>query len=108
MGDEWQDDPTHSSHIYTKLYDSLYEGEKNELEWKLDRYLERGTLTVARLKTELIEINKRASNKIKSEVPNPNSILTVEALNISSNDEERDVNVERLDHDTEEEFYYDD
>ena len=108
MGDEWQDDPTHSSHIYTKLYDSLYEGEKNELEWKLDKYLERGTLTVARLMKEVIKLNKLSRNKVRGETPTSNPVMTVEALNISSNDEERDVNVERLDHDIEEEFYYDD
>ena len=108
MGDEWQKNPTHVSQIYSLLYQGVYNEEQLWLDEKLDKQLEKGILTVARLKTELIEINKRASNKIKSEVPNPNSILTVEALNISSNDEERDVNVERLDHDIEEEFYYND
>ena len=92
MGDEWQDDPSHSSHLYTKLYGSLYEGEKNELERKLDRYVERGTLTVARLKKELIEINKMASNKVRGEIPNTNqnTIMAVEAVEKSPK-EEREV-----------------
>ena len=59
MGDDWQEDPVHTSHIYTKLYGSLYESEKTELERKLDRSLEQGTLTVTRLKREIVEINKK-------------------------------------------------
>ena len=49
------------------------------MERKLDRYLERGTLTVARLKKELIEINKMASNKVRGEIPNSNTVMTVGA-----------------------------
>ena len=46
----------------------------------MDRYLERGTLTVARLKKELIEINKMASNKVRGEIPTSKAIMTVEAI----------------------------
>ena len=90
MGDEWQDDPTHSSHIYTKLYDSLYEGEKNELEWKLDRYLERGTLTVARLMKEVIKLNKLSRNKVRGETPTSNPVMTVEATNNIDQEDENE------------------
>ena len=79
MGDAWQDEPVHANHIYTKLFQSLYEPERAELERKLDRYIERGKLTVARLKKELIRINKMATTKIKAEAPNKRSILTVQA-----------------------------
>ena len=79
MGDTWQDEPVHANHIYTKLFQSLYEPERAELERKLDRYIERGKLTVARLKKELIRINKMATTRIKAEAPNKRSILTVQA-----------------------------
>ena len=79
MGDAWQDEPVHANHIYTKLFQSLYEPERAELERKLDRYIERGKLTVARLKKELIRINKMATTKIKAEAPSKRIILTVQA-----------------------------
>ena len=79
MGDAWQEDPVHASHIYAKLYHSLYEPEKAELERKLDKQIERGTLTVARLRKELISINKMAASKIRGEAPNSSKILTVTA-----------------------------
>ena len=107
IGHEWETNPKFTSLIYTKLYENLYTEEQTELERRVDRFVESGTLTVARLKKQIIHINKMASSKVRGEVANPKSILTVEALNNSSNDEERDVNVERLDHDIEEEFYYD-
>ena len=82
MGNEWQDEPVHTSHIYTKLHGSLYEDEKSELERKLDRYVERGTLTVARLKKELIEINKMASDKINAETSSRHALLHIDAEDI--------------------------
>ena len=91
MGDQWQDDPQNSSHIYTLLYEGLYESEKSKLERKLDKYLERGTLTVTRLKKELIEINKMASDKIKGEIPVSKAIMAVETRNKQYNEEDDSV-----------------
>ena len=80
MGDEWHLNPTHVSHIYSLLYHGLYNEEQLRLDEKLDKQLERGILTVARLKKELIEINKMASNKVRGEIPTSKAIMTVEAI----------------------------
>ena len=88
MGDLWQKNPTHVSHIYSKLYEGLYEEEQLYLHRKLDKYLERGTLTVARLKKELIEINKMASNKVRGEIPTSKAIMTVEAMKNEDQEDE--------------------
>ena len=50
MGDEWQDESVHTSHVYTKLYESLYQDERFMLERKLDHQLEKGNLTIHRIK----------------------------------------------------------
>ena len=80
MGDEWHLNPIHVSHIYSLLYHGLYNEEQLRLDEKLDKQLERGILTVARLKKELIEINKMASNKVRGEIPTSKAIMTVEAI----------------------------
>ena len=75
MGDEWQDESVHTSHVYTKLYESLYQDERFMLERKLDHQLEKGNLTIHRIKKELIEINKMAQDKIAAETSSRHALL---------------------------------
>ena len=79
MGDEWQNNPVHASQIYSKLHQSLYQSEQIVLERELDRHVERGTLTVARLTMVLIEINKNAQEKIQSETSSKHALLPLQA-----------------------------
>ena len=111
MGENWQKNPTHVSHVYCRLYEGLYEEERRYIDRKLDKYLERGTLTVARLKKELIEINKMSSHKIRGEIPNPLSkavmALETSPANNTCNeedeeDEDGDANWNESDNDLEE------
>ena len=111
MGENWQENPTHVSHVFCKLYEGLYEEERVYIDRKLDKYLERGTLTVARLKKELIEINKMSSHKIRGEIPNPLSkavmALETSPTNKSCDEEEQDDDSWNESDDIEE-FYHED
>ena len=88
MGDVWQKNPFHVSQIYCKMHEGLYNEEQMRLDEKLDKLLEKGTLTVARLKKEVIEINKMASNKIKGEIPTSKVIMAVDGITTTTLDEE--------------------
>ena len=88
MGDVWQKNPFHVSQIYCKMHEGLYNEEQMRLDEKLDNLLEKGTLTVARLKKEVIEINKMASNKIRGEIPTSKVIMAVDGITTTTLDEE--------------------
>lgn len=65
VGTDWENDSGHVTGVYTKMYQALYDGEKNELDRRLDRKLENQTLTVCQLKNELIDINKLSRSEPK-------------------------------------------
>ena len=88
MGDVWQKNPFHVSQIYCKMHEGLYNEEQMRLDEKLDNLLEKGTLTVARLKKEVIEINKMARNKIRGEIPTSKVIMAVDGITTTTLDEE--------------------
>ena len=78
IGTLWENDASHITCIYTKVYQALYEGERNELDRRLDGKLENRTLTVCELKKELVDINKLSSPKIRAEkAGNSNRVLAV-------------------------------
>lgn len=76
-GEEWQEQTVHITALYTKLHGSLYDVEKAELNRRLDSKLERGSLTVAELKRELVDINKLASQKIRAEIIERAQVMAV-------------------------------
>ena len=88
LGNDWQNDPVHTSHIYAKIFDSLYDEEKRFLESKVDRRLEQSTLSVNHLKKQIVQLNKMMSDKIKSEIPTrpTKAILTIEQNSIYNNE----------------------
>lgn len=78
IGTTWESDASHITCIYTKIYQALYEGERNELDRRLDGKLESRTLTICELKRELVDINKLSSPKIRAEkAGNSNQVLAV-------------------------------
>ena len=77
VGTDWEMDSGHVTGVYTKVYQALYDGEKNELDRRLDGKLENRSLTVCELKRELVDIHKLSSQKIRAEKVGNNRVLAV-------------------------------
>ena len=67
---DWENDATHSLSFYSKLFDACYQAQKTELIRKTEELLEKGNLTLPRLKGILVEVNKIDSTKRNAEEPN--------------------------------------
>ena len=81
----WEEDPTHSMSFYSKIYDACYQAQKTELIRKTEEHLEKGNLTLPKLKSILIDVNKIDSCKLSAEEPtiayvNDNSTYNTEKI----------------------------
>ena len=65
----WEEDPTHSMSFYSKIYDACYQTQKTELIRKTEELLEKGNLTLPKLKSILIDVNKIDASKLSAEEP---------------------------------------
>ena len=65
----WEEDPTHSMSFYSKIYDACYQTQKTELIRKTEELLEKGNLTLPKLKGILIDVNKIDMSKLSAEEP---------------------------------------
>ena len=65
----WEEDPTHSMSFYSKIYDACYQAQKTELIRKTEELLEKGNLTLPKLKGILIDVNKIDISKLSAEEP---------------------------------------
>ena len=65
----WEEDPTHAMSFYSKIYDACYQAQKTELIRKTEELLEKGNLTLPKLKGVLIDVNKIDTSKLSAEEP---------------------------------------
>ena len=65
----WEEDPTHAMSFYSKIYDACYQAQKTELIRKTEELLEKGNLTLPKLKGILIDVNKIDTSKLSAEEP---------------------------------------
>ena len=65
----WEQDATHSMSFYSKIYDACYQAQKTELIRKTEVHLEKGDLTLPKLKGILVEVNKIDASKLSAEEP---------------------------------------
>ena len=65
----WEEDPTHSMSFYSKIFDACYQAQKTELIRKTEELLEKGDLTLPKLKGILVEVNKIDASKLSAEEP---------------------------------------
>ena len=65
----WEEDPTHSMSFYSKIFDACYQSQKNELIRKTEEFLEKGNLTLPKLKSILVDVNKIDTSKLSAEGP---------------------------------------
>ena len=65
----WEEDPTHAMSFYSKIYDACYQAQKTELIRKTEELLEKGNLTLPKLKGILIDVNKIDTAKLSAEEP---------------------------------------
>ena len=70
----WEEDPTHSMSFYSKIYDACYQAQKTELIRKTEELLEKGNLTLPKLKSILIDVNKIDASKLSAEEPTINYV----------------------------------
>ena len=80
--DEWQNEPTHTAAVYTKLYNALYPAAQAELARRVDTKLENHELTVKELKKELTEVSKMSKNSITAETPTVNVVNSAKDKNV--------------------------
>ena len=66
---DWEQDATHSMSFYSKIYDACYQAQKTELIRKTEVHLEKGDLTLPKLKGILVEVNKIDASKLSAEEP---------------------------------------
>ena len=66
---DWEQDATHSMSFYSKIFDACYQAQKTELIRKTEELLEKGNLTLPRLKSVLVEVNKIDASKRNAEEP---------------------------------------
>ena len=85
-GTDWENDSIHASALYSKIYSALYEEERREISRRLDHLLENGTLTVSRLKLEMIDISKMSNSKIEAEAPKRRYIMPAASETFKSED----------------------
>ena len=65
----WEEDPTHAMSFYSKIYDACYQAQKTELIRKTEELLEKGNLTLPKLKGILVDVNKIDTSKLSAEEP---------------------------------------
>ena len=65
----WEEDPTHSMSFYSKIFDACYQAQKTELIRKTEELLEKGDLTLPKLKCILVDVNKIDASKLSAEEP---------------------------------------
>ena len=65
----WENDATHSMSFYSKIFDACYQAQKAELIRKTEELLEKGNLTLPKLKGILVDVNKIDSTKRNAEIP---------------------------------------
>ena len=64
----WEQNTAHTGSIYAKIYDACYSEQRNELIRLADTELEKGTLTITKLKEILIDVSKLGNDKVASEM----------------------------------------
>ena len=72
--DKWEDDPSHTMSIYSKIYESCYNEQKSEFIRKTEESLGKRTLTLPELRSVLIDVNQVASAKMNAEEPEINNL----------------------------------
>ena len=72
--DQWEQDPSHTMSIYSKIYDSCYSEQKSEFIRKTEDSLAKRTLTLPELRSALIDVNQLASSKMNAEEPEINNL----------------------------------
>ena len=66
---DWEQDATHSMSFYSKIFDACYQAQKTELIRKTEELLEKGNLTLPKLKSVLVDVNKIDATKTNAEEP---------------------------------------
>ena len=72
--DKWEQDPSHTMSIYSKIYESCYSEQKSEFIRKTENSLGKRTLTLPELRSTLIDVNQVSARKMNSEEPEINNL----------------------------------
>ena len=74
IDDKWENDPSHTMSIYSKIYESCYSEQKSEFIRKTEDSLGKRTLTLPDLRTVLIDVNQVSTTKMNAEEPEINNL----------------------------------
>ena len=74
IDDKWENDPSHTMSIYSKIYESCYSEQKSEFIRKTEDSLGKRTLTLPDLRTVLIDVNQVSTSKMNAEEPEINNL----------------------------------
>ena len=77
----WTYQTQYTAPIYQKIHETLYNEQKAIMTMKLESSLDAGTLTIEKLKEEIIELNKLSKKRIKAESPNVINLIDEEKKN---------------------------